>query len=126
MHPSGRLFSLSRPETEAMEKYLSEALAAGLIRPSLSAAGAGFFFVGKKDWSLCPCVPECAGPGRAAVSGIREPRLPASERYDRSPGGCRSFLTQCQLIFDLQPQTFPTNAARVAYIVTQLTGRARS
>ena len=70
----------------------------------------------------------CASPGgspdRAAASGIREPRLPAPERYDGSPGGCRAFLTQCQLIFELQSQTFPTNAARVAYIVTQLTGRA--
>ena len=54
-----------------------------------------------------------------------QPRLPTPERYDGSPWGCRSFLTQCQLIFDLQPQTFPTDAAHVAYIVTQLTGRAR-
>ena len=57
-------------------------------------------------------VPECA-------------RLPTSERYDGSPGGCRSFLTQCQLIFNLQPQTFPTDVARVAYVITQLTGRAK-
>ena len=56
---------------------------------------------------------------------IREPRLPPPERYDRSPGECRSFLTQCQLVFSLQPQTFPTDAARVAYIITQLTGKAK-
>ena len=54
--PRGRLFSLSRPETEAMEKYLSESLAAGIIRPSSSPAGVGFFFVGKKDRSLRPCI----------------------------------------------------------------------
>ena len=75
-------------------------------------------------------VPECAGPGgspdRASYAGYREPRLPAPERYDGSPGGCRSFLTQCQLIFSLQPQTFPTDVARVAYLITQLTGRARN
>ena len=75
-------------------------------------------------------VPGNAGPGgspdRAEAPRIREPQLPAPERYEGSPGGCRAFLTQCQLIFELQPQTFPTNAARVAYIVTQLTGRARS
>ena len=47
--PRGRLFSLSRPETEAMDQYLSEAFAAGIIRPSSSPAGVGFFFVGKKD-----------------------------------------------------------------------------
>ncbi|KAI2663109.1 Transposon Tf2-9 polyprotein [Labeo rohita] len=52
----GRLFSLSAPEREALEKYLSESLAAGLIRPSSSPAGAGFFFVKKKDGSLRPCI----------------------------------------------------------------------
>ncbi len=39
-----------------MEKYISDSLAAGLIRPSSSPAGAGFFFVGKKDGSLRPCI----------------------------------------------------------------------
>ena len=39
-----------------MEKYLSESLAAGIIRPSSSPAGAGFFFVGKKDGTLMPCI----------------------------------------------------------------------
>ena len=55
-YPRGPLFSLSQPETEAMEKYLGEALTAGIIRPSSSPAGAGFFFVGKKDGSLRPCI----------------------------------------------------------------------
>ena len=54
--PRGRQFSLSRPEREAMEKYLAESLAAGIIRPSSSPAGAGFFFVGKNDGSLRPCI----------------------------------------------------------------------
>ncbi len=54
--PKGRLYSLSVPEREAMEKYISDSLAAGLIRPSSSPAGAGFFFVGKKDGSLRPCI----------------------------------------------------------------------
>ena len=54
--PRGQIFSLLRPEREAMEKYLSESLVAGIIRPSSSPAGAGFFFVGKKDGSLRPCI----------------------------------------------------------------------
>ena len=54
--PRGRLFSLSAPEQLAMEKYIGESLTAGLIRPSSSPAGAGFFFVGKKDGSLRPCI----------------------------------------------------------------------
>lgn len=54
--PRGRLYSLSGPESEAMQKYISEALSAGLIRPSSSPAGAGFFFVSKKDGGLRPCI----------------------------------------------------------------------
>uniref|UniRef100_A0A4W5JRV3 Gypsy retrotransposon integrase-like protein 1 n=1 Tax=Hucho hucho TaxID=62062 RepID=A0A4W5JRV3_9TELE len=54
--PKGGLYSLSVPEREAMEKYISESLATGFIRPSSSPAGAGFFFVGKKDGSLRPCI----------------------------------------------------------------------
>ena len=41
MPPRGRLSSLSRPETAAMDKYLSESLTAGIIRPSSSPTGAG-------------------------------------------------------------------------------------
>ena len=54
--PKGRLYSLSAPERKAMETYIHNSLAAGLIRPSSSPAGAGFFFVGKKDGSLRPCI----------------------------------------------------------------------
>uniref|UniRef100_A0A3Q3APQ7 Gypsy retrotransposon integrase-like protein 1 n=1 Tax=Kryptolebias marmoratus TaxID=37003 RepID=A0A3Q3APQ7_KRYMA len=54
--PRGRLFSLSRPEQEAMAKYIKESLQACIIRPSVSPAGARFFFVGKKDGSLRPCI----------------------------------------------------------------------
>ncbi len=54
--PRGRLYSLSRPEREAMERYIHDSQVAGIIRPSSSPAGTGFFFVGKKDGSLCPCI----------------------------------------------------------------------
>uniref|UniRef100_A0A8C1QKT9 Gypsy retrotransposon integrase-like protein 1 n=1 Tax=Cyprinus carpio TaxID=7962 RepID=A0A8C1QKT9_CYPCA len=54
--PKGKLYSLSVPEREAMEKYISDSLASGFIQPSSSPAGAGFFFVGKKDGSLRPCI----------------------------------------------------------------------
>lgn len=39
-----------------MEKYITESLAAGLIRPSSSPVAAGFFFVEKTDKSLRPCI----------------------------------------------------------------------
>lgn len=54
--PKGRLYPLSAPEMQAMKEYVDSALKAGLIRPSSSPAGAGFFFVDKKDKSLCPCI----------------------------------------------------------------------
>lgn len=41
---------------EAMEKYIHDSLAAGIIRPSSSPLGAGFFFVSKKDKTLRPCI----------------------------------------------------------------------
>ncbi|KAK3517535.1 hypothetical protein QTP70_012614 [Hemibagrus guttatus] len=39
-----------------MEYYIETALAAGHIRPSTSPAAAGFFFVGKRDGGLRPCI----------------------------------------------------------------------
>ena len=54
--PSSHLFNLSRPERESMENYIGESLAAGIIRPSSSPVGAGFFFISKKDHSLRPCI----------------------------------------------------------------------
>ena len=54
--PRGRLYSLSAPEREAMQTYISSSLKAGIIRPSSSPAGAGFFFVDKKDKTLRPCI----------------------------------------------------------------------
>ena len=54
--PNSCLFNLSRPERESMEDYIGESLAAGIIRPSSSPVGAGFFFVSMKDRSLRPCI----------------------------------------------------------------------
>ena len=39
-----------------METYINDSLAAGIIRPSFSPLGAGFFFVSKKDKTLRPCI----------------------------------------------------------------------
>ena len=54
--PKSRLYNLSEPEKNTMQKYISESLAAGIIRPSSSPVAAGFFFVSKKDGSLRPCI----------------------------------------------------------------------
>lgn len=54
--PFGRIFPLSERELEALKDYVDESLKKGFIRPSTSPAGAGIFFVEKKDHSLRPCV----------------------------------------------------------------------
>lgn len=54
--PSSRLYNLSRPKQEAMEKYIQDSLAAGIICPSSSQVSAGFLFVDKKDGTLRPCI----------------------------------------------------------------------
>lgn len=53
----GLLYSVTGPEQQA-NKYISDSLAAELIRPSSTPAGAGFF-LGKKDGGLCPCIDYC-------------------------------------------------------------------
>ncbi len=57
--PSSRLYSLSRPECEAMETYIRDSLAAGIIRPFSSPVGAVFFFVAKKGCTLRLCIDFC-------------------------------------------------------------------
>ncbi|KAK3549129.1 hypothetical protein QTP70_033334, partial [Hemibagrus guttatus] len=54
--PRGRVYPLLLPESKAMEEYIETTLAARHIRPSTSPAAAGFFFVGKKDGGLRPCI----------------------------------------------------------------------
>ena len=54
--PKGRLYNISLPEREALETYISESLASGIIRPSTSPLASGFFFVKKKNGELRPCI----------------------------------------------------------------------
>lgn len=39
-----------------METYIKDSLASGSIHPSAYPAGAGFYFVEKKDKTLSPCI----------------------------------------------------------------------
>lgn len=47
--PTKRLYNLSKPEREAMEKYINDSRAAGLICPSSLPVRAGVFFVEKDN-----------------------------------------------------------------------------
>ncbi len=49
----GRLYSLSRPEREAMDKYIHNSQVAGIIRPSSSPAGAVLLH-GEEGWFVAP------------------------------------------------------------------------
>ncbi|XP_054882897.1 uncharacterized protein LOC129358099 [Poeciliopsis prolifica] len=54
--PTSRLYNISLPERKTMKKCLKDSLAAGIIHPSSCPLSAGFFFVGKKDRLLKPCI----------------------------------------------------------------------
>lgn len=54
--PNSCLYSFSKPEHGAMEHYITDSLAAGIIRQSTSPLGAGFFFVDKKDKTVHSCI----------------------------------------------------------------------
>lgn len=54
--PRRHLYSLLAPESKAMEEYICEALAAGIIHPSLFPMGAWIIFIGKKDGLLHPYI----------------------------------------------------------------------
>uniref|UniRef100_A0A803JAE8 Retrotransposon gag domain-containing protein n=1 Tax=Xenopus tropicalis TaxID=8364 RepID=A0A803JAE8_XENTR len=54
--PFGRIYPLAEPELKVLRDYLEENLTKGFIRTSTSPAGAGIFFVEKKDHTLRPCI----------------------------------------------------------------------
>uniref|UniRef100_A0A672H822 CCHC-type domain-containing protein n=1 Tax=Salarias fasciatus TaxID=181472 RepID=A0A672H822_SALFA len=86
--------------------------------------------------SLSPQQPGAAPiPDQAPPSGhvnvplamaMREPSAPAPERYDGEPGSCQAFLTQVGLVFELQPLSYPTDRARICYLIGLLKGSARA
>ncbi|KAF7641898.1 hypothetical protein LDENG_00268990 [Lucifuga dentata] len=53
-----------------------------------------------------------------------EPWVGTPECYAGEPEGCNPFLTNCSILFALQPLTFSTKEAKVAYAISHLTGRA--
>lgn len=79
-----------------------------------------------------PTVP--AGPAGPAppvpavptgLSSVSEPRVGVPERYGGDQEGCSPFVTNCSILIALQPHTFDTEQAKVAFMVNHLTGKAR-
>ena len=60
-----------------------------------------------------------------ACSWTRAPAPPPPEKYLSEPGACHTFLTQCKLIFQLQPHTFLSEVSKITYVISQLSGRAK-
>ena len=54
-----------------------------------------------------------------------EPRVGEPERYALDPDGCDPLMTNCSILFAMQPHTFTSEAAKVTFTVNHLTGRAR-
>ena len=47
-------------------------------------------------------------------------------RFSGDSESCRSFLVQCGLHFEMQAASFPTDCAKVAYMISHLSGRAEA
>lgn len=54
-----------------------------------------------------------------------EPRINNPPIYSGEPTMCRAFMIQCEVIFSLQPLTYASDTARVAFVISLLAGRAR-
>ncbi|KAK0154208.1 Retrotransposon-like protein 1 [Merluccius polli] len=74
--------------------------------------------------SRLPVTPAPAVPVPSPPVSFREPFIPAPEPYGGDLGRCRSFLLQCSLVFELQPQTYTSDKARIAYLIGSLRGEA--
>ena len=67
-----------------------------------------------------PLVPLPSFPGPAP-----EPRVGAPERYAGDPEGYNAFITNCSILFALQPSTFASEEAKVSSMINHLMGKVR-
>ena len=89
----------------------------GLIRQRLPAPDSG----SRHDGSGSA---KSSSPAPGSDSGRDGIRLPHPERYNGDMGECRFFLTQCSIVFQLQAECYPNDRAKVAYIISLLSGKA--
>ena len=71
--------------------------------------------------------PSVASAGAAAdhiPSSGTSLRLASPEKFSGDSGDCRPFLVQCELHFTHNPSAFISDQARVAFMLSHLTGRA--
>ncbi|KAL0148450.1 hypothetical protein M9458_056260 [Cirrhinus mrigala] len=59
-------------------------------------------------------------PQPATVS----PRLAFPDKFDGSPSKCKGFLLQCSIFVNQQPALYPTDASKISFVCSLLTGKA--
>lgn len=64
-------------------------------------------------------------PATGHSSVTPEPRINNPPIYSGEPTVCRAFIIQCEVIFSLQPLTYASDSAKVAFVISLLAGRAR-
>lgn len=52
------------------------------------------------------------------------PRLSFPEKFDGDPAKCKDFTLQCSLFITQQPSLYSTEASKIAFVCSMLTGRA--
>jgi len=72
-----------------------------------------------------PPAPEPA-PVLTLAHAPSELHLPPSERYSGEQGRCKSFITECNLHYELFSQRFRDDRAKTAFMLTNLGRRARA
>ncbi len=76
-------------------------------------------------WTAAAAAASASASAPVLAQVAPEPRVPTPPLFGGDPRACRPFLTQCAITFTLQPITFATEAARVSFFITVLTGWAR-
>uniref|UniRef100_A0A8C2FFA1 Retrotransposon gag domain-containing protein n=1 Tax=Cyprinus carpio TaxID=7962 RepID=A0A8C2FFA1_CYPCA len=56
----------------------------------------------------------------------QESKVAPPEKYSGESGDCAAFLMQCELQFEMQLLSFPSERAKVGYVLSLLVGRART
>ena len=73
-----------------------------------------------------PALDPGAPPPAAVLAppNVREPKIASPKPFEGDFELCRGFLVQCELIFTHQPSRYASDGARVAFILSLLSGRA--
>lgn len=78
------------------------------------------------DIAVFPMVAPLAVPQAAPqILDQPEPRARGLEHFAGDREFCAPFLSNCSLLFDIQPCTFSTEVAEMAYTISHLTGKVR-